>query len=194
MAEHFYTYGDDSIQHVEEAQSAIVTALDLLIEEMRKYMQIYDEILASEEGDEGLAFDKACHDQVSEFHAKHFPDSPPVKWVESDPEIAKQRKRDANTAQLGGMEKRLRQLLQWREIFSTTEPEQVSRSRVNKIYRIFKQQIMRHVMELSAELSSRITLDSHEHLRAYSAAVRACGCLDESWDDEEMYPFIDAKF
>lgn len=194
MAEHFYAYGDDAVQHVDEAQSAIVAALDLLIEEMRRYMQIYDEILADEETDEYQVFRKTSRKNFSESLAKYFPGRDPIEWPEIDSEIEKQRQRDANTAEIGGMEKRLCRLLHLRKTFAETEPEDASRAQVHELYRIFKLQIMRHVMELSAELSSRITLDSYEHLHAYSAAIRACGCLEESWEIDEMYPFTDAKF
>ena len=194
MAEYFYTYGDDAVQNVDEAQSAIVAALDLLIEEMRRYMEIYDQILASEETDEYQTYRKRWQEMLSETAAKYFPDGKTLEWPKEDPEIEKQRKRDSNTAKIGGMEKRLRRLLHLRKIFAETEPEEASRAQVHELYRIFKLQIMRHVMELSEEFSSRITLDPHTSLCVYSAAVRACGCLDESWDDQEMYPFTDAKF
>lgn len=193
MAEYFYTYGDDAVQNVDESQSAIVTALDLLIEEMRRYMQIYDDILASEETDEHQARQKELQKMLSETTARHFPDGEPLQWPENDPEVEKQRKRDSNTAKIGGMEKRLGRLLHLRKAFAETEPEDASRAQVHEIYRIFKLQIMRHVMELSEEFSSRITLDPYTSLSVYSSAVRACGCLDESWDNEEMYPFIDAE-
>lgn len=194
MAEYFYTYGDNAVQHVDEAQSAIVAALDLLIEEMRRYMEIYDPILASEETDEHQAFERRLRKRLSETAAKYFPDGEPLAWPESDPEIEKQRKRDSNTAEIGGMEKRLRRLLHLRNIFAETEPENTSRAQVHELYRVFKLQIMRHVMELSEEFSSRITLDPCASLSVYSATVRACGCLDESWGQCDVYPFTDAKF
>jgi len=120
MAEYFYTYGDDAVQNVDEAQSAIVAALDLLIEEMRRYMEIYAQILASEETDEYQTYRKRSQEMLSETAAKYFPDGKTLEWPKEDPETEKQRKRDSNTAKIGGMEKRLRRLLHLRKIVAET--------------------------------------------------------------------------
>jgi len=178
MAENCYIYGIDDFQDVNEAQSAIVAALDLLIEETRRYMHCREQILSSHETDE-------FQTRVEQFR-KRVSNGEPKDFSKHDFEASKQKIRDDNTAELGGIEKRLRQLLELQKIFANTAPEQVSSATVDEVYRVFKLQIIRHVTVLGSQVPCKISLDPHMHLNAYGAALFACvGC------QVEVYPFID---
>lgn len=181
MAEDFYIYGERDFQQIDEAQSDIVAALDLLIEEMRRYMIFKEGMMCSHETDEFQARVEQSMKRVSGQRSSHY--------STRDFEASKQRIRDDHTAELGGMEKRLRQILQWREIFANTAPEQVSNATIDEIYRVFKLQVMRHVTVLGSGVPDKTSLDPHMHLEAYGAALCACvGCQDNE------FPFTDAKF
>jgi hypothetical protein len=183
-----FFYGVSENHHDNEAKEAITTALSLLIDEMREFMERSESISASFETDEHQAnmvkFDSKFVTKLNEY----LPSTPPTPPIVRDTETEKHRVRDENTAELGGQQKRLERLQKLHSVFVQKEPSDVATLYVQEVYNIFKLQVLRYACYLSDELIA--TGDEHvARLTVYSRAFTACGCLDESFEEHDIFPF-----
>lgn len=191
MSDNLYIYGEDALQDVDEAQSDVVAAFDLLIDEMRDYMRVNDSIVGTFETDEHQASCEKMRQSVHQTINRVLGGK--MDFEPMNREAKKQRIRDANTAELGGQEKRLQELQVLRIIFAKTNPRSVMQETVHKTYRIFKIQVMRCAADLSEPEWSDTKLTVAK-LIIYSKALKSCGRLDESWGQDRIFPFVNVDF
>ena len=174
-----FMFGNDLVQNPTEAQLAMLVAFDRLLNEMTNYFKRDEAAGSYFETDEGQAGLSNLDRRVNETMAR---DGGQSRLPDRNPEEEKQRARDENMATLGGQQRRLEEVKALREVFSKVNPESMSRDTVAVGYALFKDQLMRVAL-----------VNDRSGVSIYAGAVHACSCISESWDEDELYPFVDSQ-